>query len=85
MSITFCMPSRNRAVGFVWQHLLLMVALFLMTLGVVLCIKSDLGSSVISSLPLSCSLAGAEGSMPALSVGGYTIVMNFSVSMPICF
>ena len=43
MSITFCMPSRNRAVGFVWQHLLLMVALFLMTLGVVLCIKSDLG------------------------------------------
>ena len=77
MSITFCMPSRNRAVGFVWQHLLLMVSLFLMTLGVVLCIKSALGSSVISSLPLSCSLAGAEGSMPALSVGGYTIVMNF--------
>ena len=36
------------------------------------CIKSDLGSSVISSLPLSCSLAGAEGSMPALSVGGFS-------------
>lgn len=48
-----------------------------MTFGVVLCIKSYLGSSVISSLPLSCSLAGEEGLMPMMSVGGYTIVMNF--------
>ena len=48
-----------------------------MTFGVVLCIKSALGSSVISSLPLSFSMAGASGLMPTLSVGGYTIVMNF--------
>lgn len=48
-----------------------------MTLGVVLCIKSFLGSSVISSLPLVFSLAGAEGMVPPLTVGGYTIAMNF--------
>jgi len=48
-----------------------------MTLGVALCIKSDLGSSVISSLPLSFSLAGMEDKMPAMTVGGYTILMNF--------
>ncbi len=48
-----------------------------MTLGVVLCIKSALGSSVISSLPLSCTLAGADGIVPPLTVGGYTIAMNF--------
>ncbi len=48
-----------------------------MTLGVVLCIKSDLGSSVISSLPLSFSLAGARHIVPQWSVGGYTIAMNF--------
>ncbi|WP_300301633.1 DUF6198 family protein [uncultured Muribaculum sp.] len=71
------MPAKDRVVAFVWQHVLLLFSLFLMTLGVALCIKSDLGSSVISSLPLSCSIAGADGIMPPLSVGGYTIVMNF--------
>lgn len=35
--------------SFLWQHLLLILSLYLMTLGVVLCIKSCLGSSVISS------------------------------------
>lgn len=71
------MPARKRVSSFVWQHLLLLVSLFLMTLGVVLCIRSQLGSSVISSLPLSFSLAGKDGLTPALSVGGYTIIMNF--------
>lgn len=69
--------SKEKVISFVWQHILLLFSLYLMTLGVVLCIKSDLGSSVISSLPLSMSTAGQSGIVPALSVGGYTIVMNF--------
>ncbi len=77
MAFVSTMPTKDRVVSFVWQHVLLLFSLYLMTLGVVLCIKSDLGSSVISSLPLSLSLAGADGMVPALSVGGYTIVMNF--------
>lgn len=48
-----------------------------MTAGVVLCIKSSLGSSVISSLPFVMSLAGEAGKAPALTVGDYTIAMNF--------
>ena len=51
---------KDKIISFVWQHLLLLISLYLMTLGVVLCIKSDLGSSVISSLPLSFSIAGAS-------------------------
>lgn len=48
-----------------------------MTLGVALCIKSSLGSSVISSLPYVLSLAGDDDIIPALSVGSWTILMNF--------
>lgn len=48
-----------------------------MTVGVVLCIISHLGSSVISSLPFVFSLAGQSGEALALTVGSYTIIMNF--------
>ena len=77
MLMTASLPGKERLRSFLWQHLLLLISLNMMTLGVALCIRSALGSSVISSLPLSCSLAGDLGIMPALSVGGYTIVMNF--------
>ena len=77
MSTMTFLPTKEKAVSFIWQHLLLLISLYLMTLGVVLCIKSDLGSSVISSLPLSFSLAGKEHIVPEWSVGGYTIAMNF--------
>ena len=70
------LPMKEKAVSFIWQHFLLLISLYLMTLGVVLCIKSDLGSSVISSLPLSFSLAGREHIVPAWSVGGYTISIH---------
>lgn len=63
--------------SFLWQHLLLILSLYLMTLGVVLCIKSCLGSSVISSPPFVFSLAGKAGMAPAWTVGTYTILMNF--------
>ncbi len=76
-STTLSLPTKERVISFIWQHLLLLISLNFMTLGVALCIKSDLGSSVISSLPLSCSMAGQQGMAPALTVGGYTIIMNF--------
>lgn len=47
-----------------------------MTLGVALCVRSNMGSSVISSLPMSMSLAGADGIVPAFSIGSYTNMMN---------
>ena len=71
------MTTKEKIISFVWQHLLLLVSLYMMTLGVVLCVKSCLGSSVISSLPFVFSLAGATGSVPAWTIGGYTIAMNF--------
>ena len=69
---------RERIAAFVWQHVLLIGSLFLMTLGVALCVRSNQGSSVISSLPLAFSLAGADGlGVPDLSIGTYTYIMNF--------
>lgn len=47
-----------------------------MTLGVALTIRSCLGSSVISSIPMDMSLAGSAGLAPALTVGEYTNIMN---------
>ena len=67
---------KERAIGFVWQHILLLGSLFLMTFGVALCVRSNLGSGVISALPMSFSLAGAEGIVPPLTIGGYTYIMN---------
>ncbi|MCM1110449.1 MAG: DUF6198 family protein [Clostridium sp.] len=47
-----------------------------MTIGVALTIRSNLGSSVISSIPMAMTLAGGAGKVPALSVGDYTNLMN---------
>ena len=47
-----------------------------MTLGVVLCVRSSLGSSVISSAPLAMTLAGEAGMVPSLSLGDYTNILN---------
>ncbi|MDE6854670.1 MAG: hypothetical protein K2J38_06390 [Muribaculaceae bacterium] len=77
MNITLSQTASTRVRSFLWQHVLLLFSLYLMTLGVVLCIKSALGSSVISSIPFVLSLAGAENLAPALTVGDYTIAMNF--------
>ena len=69
-------PSR-RLFSFLWQHLWLLVSLFVMTLGVALCVRSDLGSSVISTIPFVMSLAGENGQAPGLTIGEYTDIMNF--------
>ncbi len=67
---------------FIKQHFLLLAALYVMSLGVSLFIRSNLGSSAISVSPLVWSVAGFSSisvlgwHIPALTVGGYTIVMN---------
>lgn len=68
--------SKEKTVSFVWQHALLLVSLFFMTAGVALCVRSNLGSSVISSCPLAFTLAGEAGLAPALSLGTYTNILN---------
>ncbi len=47
-----------------------------MTLGVALCVRSNLGSSVISSLPYVFSMAGSIHIVPEWTIGTYTILMN---------
>lgn len=68
--------TRERVAGFLWQHFLLLVSLQIMTFGVALCVRSDMGSSVISSLPMAMSMAGADGLAPSLTIGQYTNLMN---------
>lgn len=68
--------SKEKFISFVWQHVLLLISLYILTLGVVLCVRSNLGSSVISSAPLAFTLAGAEGLVPPLSLGTYTNCLN---------
>ena len=67
---------KDNVIGFLWQHVLLLLAMFFMTLGVALCVRSDLGSGVISSIPMSFSLAGEADKVPGWTIGGYTNLMN---------
>ncbi len=69
-------PTKAKTVSFVWQHTLLLVSLFFMTAGVALCVRSNLGSSVISSCPLAFTLAGESAMAPNLSLGTYTNILN---------
>lgn len=59
-----------------WQHILLLLSLYVMALGVVLCVRSGLGSSVISSVPLALTLAGEVDKAWRLSLGDYTNLLN---------
>lgn len=67
---------KAKAVEFIWQHILLLLSMFFMTLGVALCVRSNLGSGVISSIPMAFTLAGEAHKAPAWTIGGYTNVMN---------
>lgn len=75
-SIELTSNRKQQFAAFIWQHTLLLISLFIMTLGVALCVRSNLGSSVISSVPLAFTLAGAEKMSPALSLGDYTNILN---------
>lgn len=75
-SITFNGSIKDKISSFLWQHFLLAVSLFIMTLGVALCVRSALGSSVISAIPFVMSIAGENDMAPALTIGEYTYLMN---------
>ena len=68
---------RSRVIGFLWQHVLLFLSLFVMTAGVALCVRSALGSSVISTIPYVMTEAGGASMAPGLTIGQYTYLMNF--------
>lgn len=71
------MSKKDRIVSFIWQHILLLVSLYIMTFGVAVCVRSMLGSSVISTLPYVFQMAGSQGlGVPAYSIGQYTYIMN---------
>lgn len=71
------MSKKDRIISFLWQHVLLLVSLFIMTIGVAVCVRSMLGSSVISTLPYVFEIAGKQQpSIPALTIGQYTYIMN---------
>ena len=59
-----------------WQHLLLLISLFIMTIGVAVCVRSMLGSSVISVLPYVFETAGRQSLVPKLTIGQYKYIMN---------
>lgn len=63
-------------INFIRRQLCLLASLFLLALGVSLCVRSDLGSSVISSAPYAFFLAGEKGLAPAWSLGMYTNLLN---------
>lgn len=67
---------KGKIISFLWQHFLLAISLFIMTLGVALSVRSNLGSSVISTIPFVMTLAGDDGMTPALTIGEYTYLMN---------
>lgn len=68
---------KDRIISFCWQHLLLLISLWVMTVGVAVCVRSGVGSSVISVLPYVFESAGAAHlSVPPLTIGQYTYIMN---------
>lgn len=67
---------KEKIISFCWQHALLLLALWVMTAGVAVCVRSCLGSSVISVLPYVFQSAGERGMVPDWSIGQYTFVMN---------
>lgn len=68
---------KDKVLSFLWQHLLLIISLFIMTSGVALCVRSALGSSVISTIPYVLTLAGQYEFITALTIGEWTYIMNF--------
>ena len=67
---------KQQIISFMWQHLLLLISLFIMTIGVAVCVRSMLGSSVISVLPYVFETAGRQSLVPKLTIGQYTYIMN---------
>lgn len=66
----------GKAAEFAKRQLLLLISLFFLAFGVALCVRSDLGSSVISSAPFAFYLAGEKGLTPGWTLGMYTNLLN---------
>lgn len=68
---------KQKILSFIWQHILLLLSLYIMTLGVAVCVRSQLGSSVISTIPYVMASAGQfVVCIPSWTIGQYTIMMN---------
>ena len=79
------MIKKEEVISFVWQHILLLVSLYVMTFGVAACVRSQLGSSVISTIPYVMASAGKMlDSIPGWTIGGYTIMMNAIFVLTAC-
>ena len=76
MNFTDISITGNKAFSFVKRQLLLLISLFFLAFGVALCVRSDLGSSVISSAPYAFFLAGKSGLVPDWTLGMYTNLLN---------
>ena len=76
MQSNFIFFMKERIISFSWQHLLLIVSLFIMACGVALCVRSNFGSSVIATIPFVMTLAGEAGMAPQFTIGEYTYIMN---------
>ena len=76
MNLTDISFTKTKAFSFVRRQFLLLVSLFFLALGVALCVRSDLGSSVISSAPYAFYLAGKKGLVPDWTLGMYTNLLN---------
>lgn len=76
MDHTATSQFRSRIFDFIRRQLLLLVSLFFLALGVALCVRSNLGSSVISSAPYAFFLAGETGAAPGWTLGMYTNLLN---------
>ena len=69
--------KKEDVISFIWQHILLLISLYVMTFGVAACVRSQLGSSVISTIPYVLASAGSFlDYIPKWTIGGYTIMMN---------
>ncbi len=75
-TITGEITDKTKLLRFVWQLVLLLVSLYVMTLGVSLCVRSELGSSVIATIPMAFAIAGEEGLAPGLTIGTYSYLLN---------
>lgn len=81
MNFTDISINRNEIFTFARRQTLLLFSLFFLALGVALCVRSDLGSSVISSAPYAFFLAGGRGMVPDWSLGMYTNILNVLLVM----
>ena len=74
--------KKEDIISFTWQHILLLISLYVMTFGVAACVRSQLGSCVISTIPYVLASAGSFlDYISKWTIGGYTIYKKTDVSL----